>query len=182
MDNEARLAELEHRVKGLEDKQAIAELLVRYGQVVDDQDADGLRELFTDDARFHSANGLMDGRGIEGVMQHLAGRWDMIKTSYHITHGHIVNLDPDDSDEATGVLFSHAEIVRDATPMISALRYDDRYRRVEGKWRFAERKLSFYYYVEADGYVADLMTDTPVRVDATARPADVPRRESVGAV
>jgi len=138
MENEVRLAELEHRIKGLEDKQAVADLLIRYGQVVDDQDADGVRELFTEDARFHSANGLMDGRGIEGVMQHLASRWDIIKTSYHITRGHI--LDTDQPDEATGVLFSHAEIARDGTPMISACRYDDRYRRVEGNWRFAERK------------------------------------------
>jgi 3-phenylpropionate/cinnamic acid dioxygenase small subunit len=163
MENEVRLAELEHRIKGLEDKQAVADLLIRYGQVVDDQDADGVRELFTEDARFHSANGLRDGRGIEGVMQHLASRWDIIKTSYHITHGHI--LDTDQPDEATGVLFSHAEIARDGTPMISTCRYDDRYRRVE-----------------ADAYVADLITDTPVRVGATARPADLPRPDSASAI
>jgi hypothetical protein len=113
---------------------------MHYGQVVEDQDADGVRELFTEDARFHSASVLMDGRGIEGVMQHLAGRWDIIKTSYHIAHGHIIDLDTDQPDEATGVLFSHAEVLRDGTPMISALRYDDRYRRVEENWRFAERK------------------------------------------
>ena len=52
MDTESRLARLEHQVKGLEDKQSIADLLVRYGEVVDDQDPEGLRKLFTDDARF----------------------------------------------------------------------------------------------------------------------------------
>jgi len=180
MDTESRIAELERRVRELEDKEAISELLVRYGQVVDDQDAVALRELFTDDARFHSANGLMDGRGIDGVMQHLAGRWDMIKTSYHFTHGHIIDLDSADSDMATGVLFSHAEIVRDGVPMISALRYDDRYRREAGIWRFAERKLSFYYYVEAADYVGDLRSDAPVRVGATAVPADLPRHDPTG--
>jgi len=180
MDTEARLARLEHQVKGLEDKQSIADLLVRYGQVVDDQDPNGLRELFTEDARFHSANGLMDGRGIDGVMEHLAGRWDMIKTSYHFTHGHIIDLDPDHPDEASGLLFSHAEIVRDGTPMISALRYDDQYRRVDATWRFSERKLSFFYYVEADSYAAELSSDTPVRVGATGQPADLPRRDLAG--
>ena len=182
MDTESRLARLEHQVTGLEDKQSIADLLVRYGEVVDDQDPDGLRKLFTDDARFYSANGVMDGRGIDGVMQHLAGRWDIIKTSYHITHGHIIDLDPIDPDAASGVLFSHAEIVREGTPMLSALRYDDHYRRVDGDWRFAERKLSFFYYVEAHNYVTDLMTDTPVRADATPRPADLPRRDVSGSI
>ena len=178
MDNDARIAELEHRLQGLEDKNAITDLAVRYGEYVDDHNAAGLRELFTDDARFHSANGLMDGNGIEGIMQHLAGRWDIIQTSFHITHGHVIEVDSGDRDQATGVLFSHAEVVREGTPMISALRYDDRYRRIDGTWRFSERKLSFFYYVEASGYIADLMTDTPVRVDATPRRADVPRRET----
>lgn len=180
MDTEARLADLDRRLGGLEDKEAISDLLVRYGEHVDNKDENKLRELFTDDARFYSANGLMDGRGIDAVMAHLGGRWDIIKTSYHITHGNIVDLDAANPDEATGVLFSHAEIVRDGVPMISALRYDDRYRRVDGRWRFSERKLSFFYYVEASGYIADLMTDTPVRVDATARPADLPLQNRAG--
>ncbi|MEL0140032.1 MAG: nuclear transport factor 2 family protein [Acidimicrobiaceae bacterium] len=175
MGDGSRLAELERRVQQLEDKDEIAQLGVRYGEAVDDKDADALRNLFTDDAQFHSANGLMDGRGIDGVMHHLAGRWGIIRTSFHNTHGHLIELDANDPDVATGVLFSHAEVVRDDVPMISALRYDDQYRRVDGRWRFAERMLSFFYYVEASDYVADLKTDTPVRVGAAPVAADLPR-------
>ena len=177
-DLEGRLGDIERRVRALEDKDEIAALAVRYGEVVDSHDAEALRALFTDDARFHSANGVMDGQGIDAVMQVLAGRWDVIKTSLHVSHGHVVELNDTDPNRATGTVFSHAEVVRNATPMISALRYDDVYRRVEGRWLFAERKLSFFYYVDAATYIDDLMSDTPVRADATPRPADLgPRRD-----
>lgn len=173
MDSDDRLAALERRVQELEDRAQIEELAVRYGEVVDNHDGPGLRALFTADARFHSTNGVMDGRGIDAVMDVLAGRWDMIKTSLHVSHGHIIEIDPGDPDRAAGVLFSHAEVVRGGTPMISALRYDDAYRRSAGRWLFAERRLSFFYYVDAATYIDDLMTETPVRADATPRPADI---------
>lgn len=176
MDEELRLSDLEARVRGLEDKDEIAELAVRYGHIVDDHDAKKLRGLFTDDARMHYANGVADGQGVDGIMELLAGRWDMIQTSFHVSHGHTIDLDPADPDRATGVVFSHAEVTRNGQPMLSALRYDDVYRRVDGRWRFAERLLSFYYYVEAATYVDDLLSGTPVHAGPNPFAADIPNR------
>ena len=45
-----------------------------------------------------------------------------------------------------GTLSAHAELWRNEQTMVTALRYDDVYRREEGVWRFAERALSFLYY------------------------------------
>lgn len=176
MDIESRMTGLEHRVRRLEDKDAIAELVVRYGELVDAHDAVRLRTLFTDDIHLYFSNGVVEGRGIESVLRVLTQRWDMIKTSVHVSHGHVIDLDPLDGDRATGVLFSHAEVVREGTPMVAALRYDDRYRRLGQRWLFAARKLSFFYYVEAASYANDVATDTPVRADATARPSDRDQR------
>jgi ketosteroid isomerase-like protein len=176
MDVESQVAGLETRLRRLEDKDEIAELAARYCVVVDEHDAAGLRSLFTDDARFHYANGVADGQGIDGVMQVLAGRWDTIQSSLHVTHGHMIELDPVDPDGATGVLFSHAEVTRNGQPMLSAVRYDDRYRRADGQWCFAERMLSFYYYVEVASYVDDLLSGTPVNAGPTPLVADIPER------
>lgn len=173
MDVEARLAELEGRVRELEDRDQIKQLAVRYCDVVDSHDAAGLRAQFTNDARWYWVNGVVDARGIDEVMDALAGRWDTILGSFHITHGHAVDMDVDDPDRATGLLFSHAEVLRDNNPMISAVRYDDVYRRVAGEWLFAERKLSFYYYVDAATYVDDLVSGTPVNAAGTKLAADL---------
>lgn len=175
MEIQDRMADLERRLEKLEAKDAIAVLAVRYGEVVDNRDAAGLRALFTDDARWHWANGVVDGRGIDQVMEVLAGRWDTIDSSLHVTHGHVIELDPDLPDQATGVLFSHAEVLRDGNAMISAVRYDDVYRSVDNTWRFSERKLSFFYYVNADSYTGDLVSGTPVRVGGSSVAADYPR-------
>lgn len=176
MDTDDRLAALEHRIARLEDKDQIAELVVRYGDAVDAHDVPALRALFSDDARWAWANGLGEGVGIDAVIELLTGRFHTIDASLHVSHGHVIELDDDDADRATGVLFSHAEVTREGTPMISALRYDDAYRRVDGTWRFAERVLSFYYYVNAETYVGDLVSGTPVRAGETPMPADIPRR------
>lgn len=172
-DVAARLAVLENRVQELEDRDQIKQLAVRYGDVVDAHDAAGLRAQFTEDARWYWVNGVVDAQGIEAVMDALAGRWDTILGSFHVTHGHAVDMDPNDPDRATGLLLSHAEVLRENNPMISAVRYDDVYRRVSGEWLFAERKLSFYYYVNASTYVGDLVSGTPVNAVGTKLAADL---------
>ena len=174
METEARLDELERRLRAVEDKDEIRELAARYCVVIDHKERDALKAMFTEDSRFYSANGLMDGQGIDGVMEVLSGRWDNIAMSYHVTHGHTIELDPNDPDRATGVAASHAEVLRGGKPMRSALLYDDVYRRVDGRWRFAERKLSFYYYVEVDTFSDDLMSGKPLNIDGNPRPADLP--------
>lgn len=120
------------------------------------------------------ANGKIDARGIEEVMDALATRWAMIDTSLHVVQGHYVALDENNPNVATGVLFSHAEVVIDQLPRISALRYDDTYRVVDGNWKFAERVLSFFYYVDAENYVEQLSSGLPVRLGTTPWPSDFP--------
>ena len=97
------------------------------------------------------------------------------RNSLHVTHGHIIDLDPDDPNSASGVLFCHAEVIpRDPEEgsKVAALRYDDKYRRADGKWRFSERCLSFFYRLDAADYLKGLMSDTPVKGGEAALPAD----------
>ena len=53
-------------------------------------------------------------------------------------------------------------------------RYDDIYRRQEGRWRFADRLLSFVYYVPVEQYAAALGGTDRMRAYDTPRPADLP--------
>lgn len=65
------------------------------------------------------------------------------RLTLHIPQSHVVALDGDDAE---GVATGQAELVMpDGTLLRAAYRYEDRYRRTEGVWRFARRELRFQY-------------------------------------
>jgi ketosteroid isomerase-like protein len=144
------LEEFGKRLRRLEDREAIRELVARYGQVVDDRDLDGVQALFTDDAVFRTQGGEMNASGLPAVMDNFRGRFRAMTASGHFVHDHIISFQSESAAE--GFVTSHAELVRDGESFIVAMRYRDQYRRVEDTWKFSERVVSFFYYLPADRY------------------------------
>jgi hypothetical protein len=116
----------------------------------------------------------MNAQGRETVVELFRGRFTVLGPSNHFSHDKIITFDESDPDRATGLVLSHAEMHRRGQPMITAIRYQDAYRREEGRWRFAERVLRFFYYVPAAQYLDALgpglalrnrAYDTPVAAD-----------------
>jgi len=167
---------LADRVARLEDRVGIQELVARYGFVVDDRDIDALAGLFTPDGCFRSVDGVIDAHGRDAVIETFHGRYAALSFSLHVAHDHIITFDPDDPDHATGLLGSHAEVHRNGRTMVAALRYEDSYRRHEGRWRFADRLLSFLYYVPVEEYARALGALDRMRAYDAPRPADLPER------
>jgi ketosteroid isomerase-like protein len=65
----ARFAELDARVRALEDELTITRTVVEYGFAVDSGDAPATGELFTEDAEFDVDGSLMEGRaGVEAMV------------------------------------------------------------------------------------------------------------------
>ena len=151
------LQELEARLRRLEDRESIRELVARYGQVVDDRDITGVEALFTPDAVFRTRGGEMNAVGLAAVMDNFRGRFAAMTASNHFVHDHIITFESD--DEARGFVNSHAEVVRHGQPLVVAMRYEDGYRRANGRWQFTAREVAFFYYVPAARY-AELL---PVR-------------------
>ena len=61
--------------------------------------------------------------------------------------------------------------------MLTALRYDDVYEKgVDGLWRFAERLLSFFYYLDVVDYATAMGTLERNRAGDTPVAADYPER------
>ena len=169
---------LEERVRHLEDRVAIGELIARYGLVLDNRDVDAIESLFTPDARVWSADGAMDARGRQAVIEVFRGRFDLLGPSNHFTHDRIVEFDHMDPDRATGLVLAHAELQCKGQPMLAAIRYQDVYQRCEGRWRFRERGLSVMYYVPTAEYL-DAMGPgiaTRMRAHDRALPADWPEQ------
>jgi hypothetical protein len=144
--------DLEQRIRRLEDRVEIGELVARYGLVMDDRDLANMPSLFTPDVTIRSADGVMNSRGRDTVVEMFRGRFAVLGPSNHFTHDRIVTFDDGGPDRATGLVLSHAEMNRRGGPMLAAIRYHDEYRRHEGRWKFASRLLSFFYYLPTDQY------------------------------
>ena len=92
-------------------------------------------------------------RGRDAVVKMFLGRFTVLGPSNHVTHDRIVRFDEANPDLAQGIVLSHAEMQRKGQPMVTAIRYLDHYRRDAGAWRFAERVLTFMYYVPTAEYL-----------------------------
>nr|WTB28707.1 nuclear transport factor 2 family protein [Streptomyces sp. NBC_00830] len=64
-------------------------------------------------------------------------------------HAHDVLLDDDDPDRATGISYLEATPVYRGESFLVSGRFDDEYRRVDGRWRFAKVKLEVWFMVPA---------------------------------
>jgi ketosteroid isomerase-like protein len=172
----AETTTLEARIRRLEDRNEIEELIARYGLVMDDRDMPGMPALFTPDAVVRSLDGVMNSTGMAALVEMFRGRFKVLGPSNHYTHDKIIRFDPVDPDRATGIVLSHAEMNRKNVAMLAAIRYHDRYQRHEGVWKFSERVLSFFYYVPAAEFLDALGPGLGLRMRAYDRPmpADFP--------
>jgi ketosteroid isomerase-like protein len=159
----------EARLRRLEDREEIKELVARYGFVVDNRDMAGIADCFTEDAWVLSKDGKHNSRGKDDVVEQYHGRFSFLGPTNHFTHNHVIWFDATDPDLAHGLLNAHGEVHRNGQAMMSALRYEDEYRRdTDGRWRFQGRMMSYIYYLRFDEiqqYFGD-----PMRVRAYDEP------------
>jgi ketosteroid isomerase-like protein len=163
----------EARLRRLEDRAELAELIARYAVAVDDRDVEAISALFTPDGAFRSKDGVMNAQGNAAVLEQFRGRFRALKVSYHFSHDHIFSFGAD-SDAATGLITAHAEVWRNGRALIGALRYEDSYRRHQGRWCFADRLLWFLYYLPVEEYATALGDPLRQRAYGDRRPADFP--------
>jgi ketosteroid isomerase-like protein len=167
---------LEARIRRLEDRAAIHELIGRYGVAMDDRDLDAFPGLFTTDCVIRSQDGVMNAAGLPVITELFRGRFKVLGPSNHFSHDKLITWNEQDPDRATGLVLSHAEMQRKDQPMLAAMRYRDKYRRDGGVWKFEERLLTFFYYVATAEYLDAFGAGIGKRMRAydEHRPADWP--------
>ena len=138
-------ADLEARIRRLEARVEIGELIARYGLVMDNRDVLAMGDLFTADVIIESADGVMNIRGREAAVELFRGRFKVLGPSNHVSHDRVLTFYDSNPDEAGGLVLSHAEMNRKGVAMVAAIRYHDTYQRDAGRWRFARRLLTFMY-------------------------------------
>jgi hypothetical protein len=118
----------------------IQRLAYRYADGVDRRDLDQLVSLYRPDARFGE-----HGVGPDACRSFFAESLAEIGMSVLLVANHLIDFE--DADNATGTVWAHG-FIDDDSPRDGAgegfiqqlIKYDDRYVRIEGEWRFTRRR------------------------------------------
>jgi SnoaL-like domain len=152
-DLEARVKELESKVRELYDREAVRDLRYRYHEYVNEAKFTEIPDLFTTDGVLDFAHlGKAVGREqllrfFGALVQAPSGtpsdrpRITWVK---QFIHNHTIRLD---GDRGSGFAYLEAKPIYDGEAFLVAARYDDDYLRVNGEWKFSKMKLVPYFMV-----------------------------------
>lgn len=129
----------------MESLAAIEQLAVRYAQALDSRDMDALVALFDPEVQVGR-----DRTGRHALREYFTELMAGFGVSIHLVANHIVDFV--DADTATGVVYCRDELgdVDGDGWRVGAIQYWDDYRRADGEWCIARRRLHRWYLVDAD--------------------------------
>jgi SnoaL-like domain len=138
---------VEQMVRELADREEIKELTARYCWHVQRGEGEAVARLFTRDGILDMQGGALGSRAVRGADDLLKFYRDSVNQpamAVPFIHNHIIEISGDD---AHGTCTIDARFNRNGESVIAAGWYEDKYRREDGMWRFAERKIFFHHVV-----------------------------------
>lgn len=166
--------DIEQRLRRLEDRAEINDLVVRYFLAADGDDLDGVGACFAVDATF-SSSGSINASGREGIVQFIRGARSHMGLTIHTPH--YAQLTCDGDEAARGVVGAHLELVLAGEAFYGAVRYLDRYVREDGRWLIGARDMRTIHIAPWLGVGEAFASDRPVRwPGGDPAPSDFPRR------
>mgnify|MGYP001950934097 CR=1 FL=1 len=126
-------------------KDEIRELVLLYSRGVDRKDGALLRDLYTRDAIDNHDESYCGDAG--GYVDFLEGAFPYMPYSGHHVCNHLISVDGDEGEGEVYALAYH--LIPDGKGGFAedfmCVRYIDRYRHEDGKWRFARRHVHYDY-------------------------------------
>jgi ketosteroid isomerase-like protein len=134
------MSSIEHRLQILEDIESIRRLKVRYAELCDAGfDANELVSLFTEDGVWDAGDfGRFTGH--DQMRDYWKETARVTRFALHYMANHVVDVDAGGSD-AAGRCYLLGTATRDGQAYWMAVRYLERYRKVDGRWLFSEMRL-----------------------------------------
>ena len=143
------MEDLERRIKTLEDIEEIKRLKARYCAYCDENyDAEGIAGLFTEDAVWDGGiRGRADGQ--QEIRDFFTQASQRLPFAIHMVMNPIIQVD---GDQATGMwyLFQACTYAEDNRAVWGSGRYDEKYVRVDGEWKFRHLKLTSHFWTPFD--------------------------------
>jgi hypothetical protein len=168
------MSELERRIRRLEDRAELHDLIVRYFLAVDDDSYDVLADTFAVDATF-SAGAFVGGRGRDNVVAFLRNDRLNMGPTIHTPHYSLFEFQGD--DRATGTTGAHLELSRAGKTLYGAVRYIDTFVREQGAWRILAREMRTVHVGPWEDVGTSLTSELCVRWPGVAPAAsDYPKR------
>jgi ketosteroid isomerase-like protein len=154
------MSQLEDRVRRLEDRAEINELVVAYFLAADGDDLDGVGASFTDDAVFMSSS-VVSASSKEQIVDFIRGARGHMGLTIHTPN--YVQMAFQDDGTANGIVGAHLELVLAGVSIFGAVRYVDEYVRTDAGWKIRSRDMRTIHIAPWSEVGASLASDTPVR-------------------
>lgn len=168
--------DLHFQVRSLADKDAIRSLGVLYSVAVDDHDLETVIRCFASDGTFGRAGVTYAGH--DELRPFYAAMMERYVTTLHIPQSHVMSVDVR-AGTARGLLAGQAQLALGDRLLMAAYRYDDTYTRVDGRWVFQSRDLTFMYNVPFDEMATSFVDHLRIRLPGQApAAADFPEGTS----
>ena len=131
---------IDPRVERLLDERELRRTAELYAQGADRRDKQLWASIFTEDGVIEAPGIRLEGRA--DIVAALDAMARLYVATQHRVHNQVVSID---GDTAEGETYSTADHLSAAdgthTILTWAIRYQDRWRRVDGAWRFSRRSL-----------------------------------------
>ena len=124
-----------------DDVLAIQALIFRYAELVDCGDFDGLADLFSYGVfRTEGVPATLTGAGVREAMASTVVLYDGVPRTKHVSSNVVVEVDSGATAANARCYFTVFQALTDfPLQAVVAGRYHDRFEKVDGGWRFAER-------------------------------------------
>jgi hypothetical protein len=162
-DIEARLTDLENKVRELNDREALRTLRYRYHEYINEGRLADIVDLFTQDGELEFGP-LGKAKGRDEMRVFFAnlgpsGSAPGANRGPHFTfvkqyiHNHVVEIH---GDRATGFSYLEAKPVINGEAYLVSGKYSDEYARLDGQWRFTNMNFTPHFIVlHQEGWAQD---------------------------
>ena len=154
------MSDLERRIRRMEDRAELQDLVVRYFIASDDDDYATLASTFAIDGTF-SAGSFPGGAGRDAVVECLRSGRSMMGPTVHTPNYALFTFQ--DDDHATGQVGAHLELSIGGRTVFGAVRYIDAYVRAEDRWQFKSRDMRTIHMGPWEDAGTSLTTELNVR-------------------
>jgi uncharacterized protein (TIGR02246 family) len=133
------------RIRVLEDREAIKEVIANYCHGVDKRDKNLFLSLWVEDAEWRIGAPFGDFKGRAQIGDVLEQIWQALPTSEHFTTNVVIDVRGDEA-EAMSDVFCTATDSAGRAIMIAATYRDHLVRGSDGRWRFQVRGVKIHYW------------------------------------
>jgi len=169
------MSDIERRIRRLEDRAELNDLVVRYFLASDDDDYESYLKIFAPDMEFLISN-TSCGVGREAVMAFLKGEREKMGSTIHTPHYALLTFESE--DRATGLVGAHLELARAGSTLFGAVRYKDEYVRQGGRWQIRRKNMLVVHVAPWEKVATSMTSERPVIWPGLdPLPSDFPRKK-----